>query len=138
MEFREDLRLAKNIQVYPNESYLKQVFWRRDIERISLAILNSTNQTNLIGVEAYEITFKLTAFYSLNKVPIEIKGKEVSNIYELKGNSTNPVIIIIPPSLANETLVRAENYTVYISGKSLKDLDLATVKFLMVILGIEV
>jgi len=138
MEFREDLRLAKNIQVYPNESYLKQVFWRRDIERISLAILNSTNQTNLIGVEAYGITFKLTAFYSLNKLSPEVKGKEVSSIYELKGNSTNPVIIIIPPSLANETLVRAENYTVYISGKSLKELDLATVKFLMVILGIEV
>jgi hypothetical protein len=98
--------------------------------------LNFTNETNVIGVEAVEITFKLSSFYSIAALPVVIKGKEIGSFYEISGNSTHPVIIIIPPAIANETLVRAENYTVFISGKTLKDLDLATIKFISVVLGI--
>jgi hypothetical protein len=136
MKFREDVRLAKNIEVYPNETYIKSIFRSREINGITIGILNFTNETNIIGVEAVEITFKLSSFYSLASLPVAIKGKEIGSLYEISGNSTNPVIIIIPPIIANETLVRAENYTVFISGKTLKDLDLATIKFMAVVLGI--
>jgi hypothetical protein len=136
MRFREDVRLAKNIEVYPNETYIKSIFRSREINGITIGILNFTNETNIIGVEAVEITFKLSSFYSLASLPVAIKGKEIGSLYEISGNSTNPVIIIIPPTIANETLVRAENYTVFISGKTLKDLDLATIKFISVVLGI--
>ncbi|MEM4511662.1 MAG: hypothetical protein QXI09_00440 [Candidatus Aenigmatarchaeota archaeon] len=138
MEFRADLRLAKNIEVYPNEEIIKDVFWNKNLNRITIAILNTTNETHYIGVEAYEITFKLVSFYTLNGLSVEVKGKEVSDILELKGNSTNPVIYIIPPAIANETLVRLENYTVFISGRSLRELDLATTKFIMTVLGIRI
>jgi hypothetical protein len=136
MKFREDIRLAKNIEVYPNETYLKSIFRSKEIKGITIGILNFTNQTNIIGVEAVEITFKLSSFYSIAALPVVIKGKEIESFYEISGNSTNPVIIIIPPAIANETLVRVENYTVFISGKTLKDLDLATIKFISVVLGI--
>ncbi|MEM0333596.1 MAG: hypothetical protein QXX30_04035 [Candidatus Aenigmatarchaeota archaeon] len=138
MEFREDLRLAKNIGVYPNEEIIREIFWNQELNRITIAVLNTTNETHYIGVEAYEITFKLTSFYTLNGLSVEIKGKEVSDILELKGNYTNPVIYIIPPVIANEALVRIENYTVFISGKSLKELDLATIRFIITVLGIRV
>jgi hypothetical protein len=136
MKFREDVRLAKNIEVYPNETYIKSIFRSREIEGITIGILNFTNQTNIIGVEAVEITFKLSSFYSIVALPVVIKGKEIGSFYEISGNSTNPVIIIIPPAIANETLVKAENYTIFISGKTLKDLDLATIKFIAVVLGL--
>jgi hypothetical protein len=136
MKFREDIRLAKNIEVYPNETYIKSIFRNKEIKGITIGILNFTNETNVIGVEAVEITFKLSSFYSMAGLPVVIKGKEIGSFYEISGNSTNPVIIIIPPTIANETLVRAENYTVFISGKTLKDLDLATIKFISVVLGI--
>jgi hypothetical protein len=136
MKFREDIRLAKNIEVYPNETYLKSIFRSREIKGITIGVLNFTNETNIIGVEAVEITFKLSSFYSISGLPVAIKGKEIGSLYEISGNSTNPVIIIIPPSIANETLVKAENYTVFISGKTLKDLDLATIKFIAIVLGI--
>ncbi|MEM5815285.1 MAG: hypothetical protein QXD89_02245 [Candidatus Aenigmatarchaeota archaeon] len=138
MKFREDLKAAKNIAVYPDEDSIKKVFWRENIKGIFLGILNSTNQTNFIGVEAYEITFKLSSFYTLNGLSIEIKGREIARIDELKGNYTHPVILIIPPVIANETAVRLQNYTVYVSGKSLKELDLSTIKFLMIVLNINV
>jgi hypothetical protein len=136
MKFREDIRLAKSIEVYPNETYIKSIFRNKDIKGIIIGILNFTNQTNVIGVEAVEITFKLSSFYSLASLPVAIKGKEIGSLYEISGNSTNPVIIIIPPTIANETLVRAENYTIFISGKTLKDLDLSTIKFIAIVLGI--
>ncbi len=136
MKFREDIRLARNIEVYPNETYVKAIFRSKELNGITIGILNHTNQTNIIGVEAVEITFKLSSFYSLASMPVIIKGKEIGNISEISGNSTNPVIIIIPPSIADETLVRVENYTVFISGKTLKELDLATIKFITIILGI--
>ena len=136
MKFREDIRLAKNIEVYPNETYLKSIFRSREIKGITIGILNFTNETNIIGVEAVEITFKLSSFYSIAALPVVIKGKEIGSFYEISGNSTNPVIIIIPPAIANETLVKAENYTIFISGRTLKDLDLATIKFIAVVLGI--
>lgn len=138
MEFREDLKLAKKISVIPNEESVKRIFWSDSIDRVTIAVLNTTNETSLIGVEAYEITFKLSTFYTLMNARTEIKGKEVSFVSEVRGNSTNPVIYIIPPVIANETLVKVENYTVYISGKTLKDLDLATIKFLMIVLGINI
>ena len=136
MKFREDIRLARSIEVYPNETYVKSIFRSKELKSVTIGILNYTNQTNIIGVEAVEITFKLSSFYSLTSMPVIIKGKEIGSISEIIGNSTNPVIIIIPPSIANETLVRVENYTVFISGKSLKELDLATIKFITLVLGI--
>jgi len=136
MKFREDIRLARDIAVYPNETYLKSIFRNKNIERITIGILNYTNETNVIGVEAVEITFKLSTFYSLVPMKVTIKGKEIGSLYEIEGNATNPLIIIIPPSIANETSVRVENYTVFISGKSLKELDLATIKFITIVLGI--
>lgn len=137
MEFREDLRLAKNISVIPNEDSIRRIFWNRGLKKITIAILNSTNQTSLIGVEAYEITFKLTTFYTIKRMNVEIKGREISEAHEISGDSSNPVIVIIPPELANETSVRVEDYNVYISGKSLKELDLATIKFIMTVLHLE-
>jgi len=136
MKFREDIRLARSIEVYPNETYVKSIFRSKELKSVTIGILNYTNQTNIIGVEAVEITFKLSSFYSLASMPVIIKGKEIGGISEIIGNSTNPVIIIIPPSIANETLVRVENYTVFISGKTLKELDLATIKFITLVLGI--
>jgi len=136
MKFREDIRLARDIAVYPNETYIKSIFRNSIIKGIKIGILNYTNETNLIGIEAVEITFKLSTFYSLASMKVAIKGKEIGSLYEIEGNLTNPLIIIIPPSIANETSVRAENYTVFISGKSLKELDLATIKFMAIVLGI--
>jgi hypothetical protein len=136
IEFRDDLRSARKIEVYPNESYLKSIFLNKSVNEVIIGVLNSTNQTGVIGVEVWEISFKLSLFYSLNGLKVRLRGEQIEKYTDLVGNSTNPVIIIIPPAIANETLVRVENYTVFISGKTLKDLDLATIKFIAVVLGI--
>jgi hypothetical protein len=136
IEFRNDLRLARKIEVYPNESYLRSIFLNKSVNEVIIGVLNSTNQTGVIGVEVWEISFKLSLFYSLNGLKVRIRGEQIEKYTDLVGNSTHPVIIIIPPAIANETLVKAENYTIFISGKTLKDLDLATIKFISIVLGL--
>jgi len=136
MKFREDIRLSKNIIVYPNETYIKTIFRSKNVSSITIGILNFTNETNIIGVEAVEITLKLSSFYSLASMRVAIKGKEIGSIDEIDGSPVNPVIIIIPPSVSNETSVRVKNYTVLISGKTMKELDLATIRFISIVLGI--
>ena len=136
MKFREDIRLSRNIEVYPSETQIKAIFRSKNVSSVTIGIFNFTNETNVIGVEAVEITFKLSSFYTLASMPVVIKGKEIGGIYDISGNSTNPVIIIIPPSISNETLIRVENYTVFIYGKTLKELDLATIRFISLVLGI--
>jgi hypothetical protein len=66
IEFRDDLRSARKIEVYPNESYLRSIFLNKSVNEVIIGVLNSTNQTGAIGVEVWEISFKLSLFYSLN------------------------------------------------------------------------
>lgn len=133
--FRQDLKQASTIPVYPNENALK-IFYDPKIKTIYIAFRNTT-QNSLVEVEAYEISYKLKIFYLLAKHPITIKGINVTS-YKINGNSTSPVIVLIPPVDANETAVKVSSYTIYIGGKNLHDFDLATEKFLMVVLGIKV
>jgi len=136
LQFRADLREASKVAVYPNESSIKSIFYNPAIKTVYICFRNTT-QNSLVAVEAWEISYKLKTFYLLAGLPVDFKGQEVSS-YSQEGNSTSPVIVLIPPVDANETAVRAGNYAVYISGKDMHGFDLATEKFLMVVLGIKV
>jgi hypothetical protein len=67
---------------------------------------------------------------SFNAMPVE----EYAN---LPGKIQNPIIALVHPKYANETAVRNEGHVTYISGTNYKDFDLATIRFLMVVLGID-
>jgi len=136
LQFRANLREASKVAVYPNESSIKSIFYNPAIKTVYICFKNTT-QNSLVAVEAWEISYKLKTFYLLVGLPVDFKGQEVSS-YSQEGNSTSPVIVLIPPVDANETAVRAGNYTVYISGKDMHSFDLATEKFLMVVLDIKV
>jgi hypothetical protein len=102
---------------------------------LTIAFQN-TSQNNLVGVEAYEIAYKMrTAYLALNR-NINITPRLAdSTAY---GTQENPVVFLVPPILANETSVRVTNFTVVISARTPKEFDLATDKFLMVAMGIKV
>jgi len=135
LQFRADLKEASKVHVYPNQNSLN-IFHNHKIKTIYIAFKNTT-QNSLVEVEAWEIAYKLKIFYLLAKHPVRIKGMNITN-YKIQGNPTEPIIVLVPPVDANETAVRVNKYTVYISGKDLHGFDLATEKFLMVVLGIKV
>lgn len=144
--FRTNLKDANNITIYPDNETIYDMFWNPELENITIAWVNSSdNVTNgMIAVEAFEIVYKLQLAYQhigyLNNVVINVGfGHKVVDSYEnLSATKENPIIALIPPKFANETAVKARNNVIYISGKTFDDFDLATVKFLMVALAINI
>ena len=67
---------------------------------------------------------------TFNAMPVE-------NYADLPGKIQNPIIALVHPKYANETAVRNDYHVTYISGKTHEEFDLATIKFLMIVLGID-
>ena len=148
IEFRTDLRQADKIQVYPGESqvYLDTIHPLVDNVTIVFKDAGEDGNPHYI-VEEMEIIIKMSAAYrrmlagypglteedmpKFDAIPVD----EYAN---LPGKIQNPIIALVHPKYANETAVRNEGHVTYISGTTFENFDLATTKFLMIVLGIEI
>jgi hypothetical protein len=138
--FRADLREAQKIPVYPDENILKRAIIHPLVQNVTIAFVPVEGENGIYVVESWEIVNKLhLAYQQINSKP-GFNGMEIESYenIELKGKIQNPIIVLVHPRYANETSVRLKYHTVFISGKSNYELDLATIKFLMVALGIKV
>lgn len=136
LKFRTDLRKANQIVVYPNEKALVDLLMDPSIRKVSIGFVNTT-QNNLTAVEGFEISYKLKIAYLVNGYNVEIVGRELES-YSERGKLREPLIILVPPVDANETSVRVSEFTVYVSGLTKKEFDLAADKLLIVVMGIKV
>jgi hypothetical protein len=140
--FRTDLYKANNISVYPDNDTVYNMMWGQQLENITIVWVNSS-ENNMVAVEAFEITYKMNLAYkhigNLNGVTINVMFNHmvVDSYDNLTATENNPIIALVPPMFSNETAVRAENNVIYIKGKTFGEFDLATVKFLMVALAIN-
>lgn len=132
--FRSDLKQASKIPLYPNDTVIHDILWNQELENLTIVFVNSS-ENSLVLVEAFEITYKLSLAYNQFDFPVSINAKEVES-YDSLNATDYPLIALIPPSLADETAVRLEDNIIYIKGMTKEDFDLATVKFLMIVLGI--
>jgi hypothetical protein len=163
MGFRVDLRQAEKVEVRPNEAALVAqmvrasryvnsdgtIIFRKPLSNVTIVfkstIVNGTSGPNTMGwytVEVTEIIKKMTALYHGKlRTPINFQVKEVQSYDGLKGSNTAPIVALVHPDLTDRTGVEVDSdndvVTIY-GGNSLKDFDLATEKFLMVIMGIKV
>ena len=135
LDFRSDLKEAQKMPVYPNEALIVDTVFNPFVQNLPV-VFQDTSQNSLVYVEAYEIGYKMrTAYLTINR-QVNINSRVVN--FTEQGMLINPVIVLVPPVLANETSVRVSNFTVIISAKTLKEFDLVTDKFLMVAMGIKV
>ena len=135
LKFRTDLREAKKVYVYPNETSIGYLLWKSNPKNVTIVFKN-TNDIKLTSVEAFEIAYKLQLAYLKENANVKISAEEVKSFRNLPHNST--FIALLPPSISNETSVKVKDNIIFISGKTQKEFDLAVVKFLTVFLGIEV
>lgn len=147
MNFRVNLKEAKNVPVYPSEYAIKMEIMNPYVENITIAFIPGSGQQNAhYAVETFEITNKLaTAFLVSSGYLPNFNVINVTSYQNLTGKIQNPIIALVHPFYSNETSVRLENHVVFIAGKNatssseqLRNFDLATVKFLISVLGIEV
>lgn len=159
VQFRANLREAQAVEVLPDEGTLTdqivkpprvfgpggQVILRQPLVGAVIAFKADGVQQSTLGwysVEVTEIIKKLTLLYKgKHNVDIRFNVTEVKEYGRLNGTNTVPVIELVHPELADGTFVSADrrrNVITISGGDSLKDFDLATVKFMMVALGIGV
>lgn len=144
LTFRSDLLKAKDVPTYPGETQIYLDTMHPLVKNVTIAFKDA-GEYGLYATEAFEITYKMKLAYmnlvgseegGTSEVP-EFNVMPVEEYANLPGKIQNPIIAIVHPKFANETAVRNEGHVTFISGKTQEELDLATTKFLMIVLGIE-
>ncbi len=145
LNFRSDLRKADKVPVYPGETQVYLDTMHTLVDNVTI-VYKDVGEYGYYATEAFEITYKMKIAYT-NLLGTDIEGKTpniptfnaeaVDQYAYLPGKIQNPIIALVHPIYANETAVRNEGHVTYISGETFDDLDLATTKFLMVVLGID-
>lgn len=135
--FREDLRKASKINVFPSEKEIYSLLVNPKVEKITIAFKNASEENYYYTLQTYEIVYKLTLFFKIKGLNISFSSMEINSYDEISGKPENPIIALVHPKFANETLVKVKNYVIYIEGKNPEEFDLATIKFLMSAMGIQ-
>jgi hypothetical protein len=146
ISFRINLRDAKDVKVYPSENAVRDEIMNQFVDNITIVYKPNESINSHYAVEVFEIVNKLAVAYRLKfgYIP-NFNVVNVTSYENLTGSSSNPKIALVHPIYSNETSVRLDNHVIYIQGQNatswqdqLKNFDLATVKFLMVALGIRI
>jgi hypothetical protein len=137
MVFRADLRKASNVSIYPDASTVYNIIWNENTKNITIAFVNSSDN-GLVATDAFEIAYKLGMIFKVYNMTTNFTANVISSYDNITANESYPVIVLIPPSMTNNTSVLAANNVIYIQGNTTEEFDLATIKFLMSVLDIKV
>jgi len=142
LNFRRDLREASKIPIYPDELAVRNEIMNQLVENVTIAFKPASETENsLYSLEIYEIIPKLMIGYSRIKTSPHFNATIVSSYENIEGaihpTMNNPMIVLVHPVYSNETSVSMGFHTIYIKGKTAKDFDLATIRFLLAALDIK-
>jgi hypothetical protein len=136
--FRQDVKAAEKIPVYPNDKTLRDLFWDYKIKNITILYNPAINTSGFYQVEAFELTYKLSQIY-MSLYPLVIQknfgGQEIASYDNITREEGVLKIVLIPPAVANDTYVRVGGNRVFISGKTYREFDLATIKTILSVMG---
>jgi len=137
--FRADLREAAKVPVYPNEQavYLDTIHYL--VKNVTIAFKDAGESENPYYIlQEIELIKGLKLAYARKNISVSFNAMPVESYEHLPGKIQNPIIALVHPIYANETAIRNKGHVTYISGKTHEDFDLAVVKFLMIILRIDI
>ena len=132
--FRDDVKAAEKITVYPNEKVLGSMFWDYKIQNISLLFKTDRNYMGLYQANFFELTYKLTIIYRMHYPLIFEKNINATEIYDFENITREEgilKIVYIPPTYANETIIKVSGNRIYVYAKTDRDMDLATIKLIL-------
>jgi len=146
-EFRDDIKEASKIPVYPNEEWVYDMFWDIRTGNVTILFKPMDSRTNgYYRLEVFELVNKLTTMYKTIPIFVARTGSDIQPVYLSKKFDAQPIesyenitrennvlkIILVPPGIANETYVRAGGNKIFIYGKDFRGLDLATIRTILV------
>lgn len=144
VEFRADILEAQDVPTYPREDLVYRDVVHPLVKNVTIAFKDAEGENGIYIVEQFELVNKMSMGYA--RAFSQYKDKEVPGFDSLEvdgysnlpGKIQNPIIAIVHPMYANETSIRNEGHVTIISGTSIEELDLAVVKFLTIVMGIDV
>jgi len=119
---------------YPINKDISNVFLSRNLTKIYLIIVNSSNYHNLSAVGFFIITNQLTTFYNYNNYTLTLKTVIVSDYNEafnFSPKENEVAIILVDPEHSEKSEIFFENNKVLIKFKNYKDLNKAITKFII-------
>jgi len=134
--FRDDVRAARTIEVYPNEKTLHDVFWNPDLKNITIIFNPSVTEAGYYYVETFELTYKLHAMYLLNDMKKNFNAVDVNTYDNITSSSDVLKIALVHPELTDKTLVEVNDNVIFIHAKNYRDFDLAVIKTMLVAMGV--
>ncbi|MCX8179094.1 MAG: hypothetical protein N3D75_04690, partial [Candidatus Aenigmarchaeota archaeon] len=86
----------------------------------------------------FELGYKLTLIYRMS-YPIvfekNINATEISDFENITREDGVLKIVYIPPTYANETIIKVSSNRVYVYAKTDRDMDLATMKIILSVMN---
>ena len=140
-QFRNDLRAAQTISLYPDYKSILDKVWDPNITKINIAYIptaESSTENSMLSLSVIEIRFKLDIAYHEFNWANEFTGTELKSFDDINSTNDTLTIALVRPSLSDKTGVELHGNIVYIKGKTEKEFDLATTKFLMAALNITI
>ena len=143
--FRANLNEADKVPVYPDEQAVRDLLLSRFVRKIALAYVDNPAENGFYAVDGFEFSYKMTVIN--NVVFGTAKDIEIYNVTSIEearrlADPIVPVVMLLGPSLANQTAVSVNGSIVFVEGKELykdgrpyTDLDLATDKLILVLMG---
>ena len=72
--FRDDIKKALKIPVYPNQESIHDLFWNRKNKNVTILFKPSDSKTNaLYRIESFELAYKLALVDKMNPSPFRPK-----------------------------------------------------------------
>lgn len=137
--FRENVKTASKIHVYPDEKTLRETFLNSNLTDITFVFIPSDSKTNgYYTVWAVEFGYKLTQFYnSIGYVNGEanIAAQAVDSLENVSSESMNLKLVVVPFNQATENKVMVDQNRIYLYGRTPKEMDYVVIKTILTVLG---
>ncbi len=137
--FRQDLKKASEVPVeYKTNKTIEEILFNKRVKTVTI-YFKPASSNGIYAAEAFEITFKLLNFtYPKHSMKPKFTGKEIEDYNLVNSSEENPAIVLVHPDFSNSTKVVIKDTSIYIYGKDAEGVDLATVRFLTLAMGIDI
>jgi len=135
--FRDDINDAKKIPVYPDENTVHDMFWNTNVTNITVLFKPLQSGNQYYAVENFELTYKLLIMYWMNDYNKHFSAEPIDSYDNIQTSYNVLKIALVAPAFTNQTYVEGKNNVIYINAKDYRDLDLATIKTILVAMDIK-
>lgn len=139
--FREDVRKALNVEIFPREEILHQLFSDYKIRNVTILFRPGTPETNaLYQLETFEIVYKMSRYDDLTRGVFRPKrqfnAEPIDTYDNITREDTILKIILVPPEFSNQTRVTGGGNRIWVYGETNKEFDFAVMKAILSVMNV--